>query len=543
VSKEQTIAEAEEVAGSDRVDATLRSVFGFAAFRPGQRETIDAVLGGHDCITVMPTGAGKSLTYQIPARLLPGTALVISPLISLMKDQVDAAIAFGFRATAINSTIDREERLRRLTALRAGEYELAYCAPEALEGRLREFLGGCPISLIVVDEAHCISQWGHDFRTSYRRLRGLKEELKGIPILALTATATRKVAGDVIRQLGMKKPKGFKGSFFRSNLRIYCAKKQGGGLSERIATFALARPGQSGIVYCLSRRTVEQTTAALCEAGVRALSYHAGLAAEERTRNQEAFANDDADVIVATIAFGMGIDKSNVRYVIHRDMPKDVESWYQEIGRAGRDGLASDCIAFFSWPDVLIHRKFLEAIEDEDLRNAKDRASRDLYGLLERGGCRHRAILAHFGEELSGCRESCDHCRGESAETLVPIIEGAPKRKKRKTRATKIAAEEPMADGTVLLASPSRKQTPPPIMDLDPATEEIFQRLRALRRRLAEAQKVPPYVIFHDSVLRLLAQIKPTTLDQMAELHGIGASKLDRYGQIFLEAIGSSLEE
>src|SRR5690349_6196551 len=285
----------------------LEAIFGYREFRPGQRRIIDAVLGGRDCIGVMPTGAGKSLTFQIPARLLPGAVLVISPLISLMKDQVDALVRLGFRAVTVNSTLDFEARRERLAAFRRGEIELLYLAPEALEGSLRTFIAGCPVSLVVVDEAHCISHWGHDFRPSYRRLAGLKGELGEIPVLALTATATRRVAGDIIRQLGMKKPDGFKGSFFRPNLRITAVKKGEGKLSDgrvrpsrnvRKDLLALlrARKGQSAIVYCMSRRSVESTAEYLVTHGVSAAPYHAGLSDDVRTRNQDAFARDDVDV-------------------------------------------------------------------------------------------------------------------------------------------------------------------------------------------------------------------------------------------------------
>jgi len=332
----------------------LRGVFGYEDFRPGQEKIITTVLGGRDCIGVMPTGAGKSLTFQVPARLLPGTVLVVSPLISLMKDQVDSLTRYGFRATVLNSSIDFETRRDRLKRMRAGEYELVYVAPEGLEGSLRTVLGDMRISLVVVDEAHCISEWGHDFRPAYRRLCGLKQELGGVPILALTATATRKVAGDIIRQLGMVKPDGFKGSFFRANLRLFAHKKgDGRGSRQDLLGYVRRRKGESGIVYALSRKNVDGLATYLAANGVRAVPYHAGLDEETRARHQDAFARDEIDVVVATIAFGMGIDKSNVRYVIHRDMPRSIESYYQEVGRAGRDGLPSDCVLFYSWADVL----------------------------------------------------------------------------------------------------------------------------------------------------------------------------------------------
>ena len=349
----------------------LTDVFGYGEFRPGQEKIISTVLAGRDCIGVMPTGAGKSLTFQIPARLLSGTVVVVSPLISLMKDQVDGLERYGFRATVLNSSLDAETRRARMRGLRSGEYELVYVAPEGLEGGLRSFLADVRVSLVVVDEAHCISEWGHDFRPSYRRLRGLKHELGGVPILALTATATRRVAGDIIRQLGMEKPDGYKGSFFRPNL-VLTAHRKGDGRGSRkdLLAYVRSRSGESGIIYSLTRRNVESLTEFLCGASVRAVPYHAGLDAALRTRHQEAFARDEADVVVATIAFGMGIDKSNVRYVIHREMPRSVESYYQEIGRAGRDGLASDCILLYSWADVMSHERLQESIVDADVRAA-----------------------------------------------------------------------------------------------------------------------------------------------------------------------------
>ena len=483
----------------------LHEVFGYSEFRPGQEKVIDAVLAGRDCIAVMPTGAGKSLTFMLPARLMEGTVLVISPLISLMKDQIDTLDSLGFRATAINSTLAFEDRRARLAALKRGEYELVYLAPEALDGSLRDFIRGCPVSLIVVDEAHCISQWGHDFRTSYRRLQGLKHELGAIPVLALTATATRRVARDIIRQLGMVQPAGYKGSFFRSNLHIYTRKKGTGDTRREILGLIRARAGQSGIVYCMSRKAVEQTTEFLCAKGIRARAYHAGLADKERESAQNEFARDDVDVIVATIAFGMGIDKSNVRFVIHRDMPKDVESWYQEIGRAGRDGLRSDCFVFYSWADVKLHERFLDNIDDPEQWHARRATIIRLFDLLESRRCRHQSILQYFDEEIAPCDTSCDHCTGESVEAMTV---SAPAVRERRTAIV------------------------PEGVDAD-----LLARLKALRKRLADRDGVPAYIVFNDRTLTEMAQIRPVTPAQLLGVSGVGASKLARYGEDFLQEL------
>jgi len=469
------------------------------------------VLGGRDCIGVMPTGAGKSLAYQIPARILPGTVLVVSPLISLMKDQVDALERTGFRATVINSSLDRDTRRDRLRRLHAGEYELAYVAPEGLESGLRPLLDDVHVSLVAVDEAHCISEWGHDFRPAYRRLAGLKRELGGVPILALTATATRRVVGDIIRQLGMVKPDGFKGSFFRPNL-VLTAHKKGDGRGSRKDLLAYVRrraaAGESGIVYTLSRRNVESLTEFLSRAGVRAVPYHAGLDDAARARHQDAFARDEVDVVVATIAFGMGIDKSNVRYVIHREMPRSIESYYQEIGRAGRDGLASDCILLYSWADVVSHERFQDQIADAQVRAGARARSVAMFELADAPGCRWQRVVSYFDERIAPCGSSCDACRGTRFTELVVPAKAPP--------------SAPTARGVIVATPPDG---------------ELFQRLRALRRTLADAERVPAYIVFSDAVLARMAEARPLDEAGLLGIPGIGPAKLARYGEAFLRVL------
>jgi len=503
--------------------AVLREVFGYDSFRPGQRHVIDAVLAGRDCIAVMPTGAGKSLTFQLPARILPGTVVVLSPLISLMKDQVDALRALGFRAAAINSSLAPEERRERLRGLRHGDYELVYLAPEALGRSMRARLRESPLSLLVVDEAHCISQWGHDFRPSYRRLRGLKEELGGVPVLALTATATRQVAVDILNQLGMVDPEGYKGSFFRPNLHVRCRKRGEGNTRREILSLVRRHEGESGIVYSLSRKSVERTAAFLVKNGVRAAPYHAGLSDAERASTQEAFARDEVDVVVATIAFGMGIDKSNVRFVIHKEMPADVESWYQEMGRAGRDGLPSECFLFYSWADVKVRERFLDEVEDPTLRRRKREACVELFRLADRGGCRHRAILAHFGEEIEPCGDACDACTGVTVTDLVEEV-----------RATRRAAGRASGSATSWAGGGTEELSK---ATADPEQAATFERLRDIRKRLADERGVPAYIVFSDKVLWGMIERSPSTPEEMLEVSGVGPTKLERYGQVFLEAL------
>jgi ATP-dependent DNA helicase RecQ len=411
----------------------LREVFGHPAFRPGQEEIVRAVLEGRDCIGVMPTGAGKSLTYQIPARALGGTTLVVSPLIALMKDQVDAMARVGLRATFLNSSLSPEERRARVDRLRRGEIEIVYAAPEGLEGSVGAALSGVNLSLIAVDEAHCISAWGHDFRPAYRNLSGLRARFRA-PVLALTATATREVVRDIAAQLGMRDPLLVRGSFFRRNLRLQAAKKGGGGgvpTRDALLRLVAGRRGESGIVYGLSRKSVEETAALLRSHRVRAAAYHAGLDPETRTRVQDGFQEGSVDVVVATVAFGMGIDKPGIRFVVHRDLPRSIEAYYQEVGRAGRDGAPADCVLLYSWVDVLAWDRILEEAEPE-MAAWQRRQVRAVYRLAEAEGCRHQRLVAHFGEAIAPCADACDRCLGtealaRSAAPRAPRRRGSPR--------------------------------------------------------------------------------------------------------------------
>ncbi len=503
----------------------LREVFGHSAFRPGQEEIVTAVLAGRDCIGVMPTGAGKSLTYQIPARILGGTTLVISPLVALMKDQVDAMGRLGLRAAFLNSTLSAEERRDRVRALRRGELELLYAAPEGLEASVGSALEGVRLALIAVDEAHCISHWGHDFRPAYRNLAGLKERF-GARVLALTATATPEVTHDIAAQLGMERPLLVRGSFLRRNLALHAVKK-GEGLRTRDALLRLvkARKGESGIIYALSRKSVEETAELLRDHGVRAEAYHAGLEPDVRARVQDAFKSGAIDVVTATVAFGMGIDKPDIRFVIHRDLPRSIESYYQEIGRAGRDGNPSTCVLFYSWADVMSWERLLGDVEPE-LAEAQRRAARAMYRLADGDGCRHERVVGHFGEVVAPCADACDRCTGEDVVESAPAV--------RVSRASSRGGRGQRGRGQVGRRAEREGRDAALDAELD---LELFEALRAWRGEMARARSVPAYVVFADATLAELALRRPVTKDELLEVKGIGPRKLEEYGESLVKLL------
>ncbi|MCZ7533917.1 MAG: ATP-dependent DNA helicase [Acidimicrobiia bacterium] len=492
-------------------DATLlrelKDTFGYDEFRAGQRDVIEAALASKDCLAVMPTGSGKSLTYQLASRLIGGTTLVVSPLIALMKDQVDAAHEVGIAATFLNSSIDLDVRSDRIERLKRGEYQLVYAAPEGLVASLGPVLDQTDLRLVAVDEAHCISQWGHDFRPAYRQFADIKTRWR-TPVLALTATATERVQRDIVEQLHLEDPRMVNTSFFRPNLRIHVFKKGGDGaerikVKDSIGKICLDRKGESGIIYTLSRKSADSTAAYLRSLGIKAGSYHAGMESDDRTRIQDEFIRDDIDVVCATIAFGMGIDKSNVRFVIHRDMPKSIEGYYQEIGRAGRDGLDADCYLFYSWADVIQLERMVSGSDD---KRSQQQHVRLMYRFAEGHRCRHMGLAWYFGERMDECESSCDNCTDFGIDLRS-------------------------------VTAPSARRTVAPTVDLDPAAVDLFEELRGLRKRIADAKNAPAYQVFNDATLREMAETRPTSASEFLAISGVGAVKLATYGEVFLNAI------
>jgi ATP-dependent DNA helicase RecQ len=592
--------------------AALKQYFGFESFRPLQEEIVRDALAGKDVFAVLPTGGGKSLCFQVPALVRPGLTVVVSPLISLMKDQVDAMQASGVAATFLNSTLAASEARERLRGLHTRRFRLLYVAPERL--MLSGFLGDLKkwnVNLIAVDEAHCISEWGHDFRPEYRQLAELREKFPKVPIMALTATATERVRGDIIDRLKLREPSCYIASFNRPNLTYRVVPKA--RPYDQVLEFVRTRPNESGIVYCQSRKSSESVATRLSEDGVRARPYHAGLTNAERTTNQELFLRDEVRVICATIAFGMGINKPNVRYVIHYDLPKNIEGYYQETGRAGRDGLPSDCVLLFSAGDVIKQTQFIDEKPSAQEQKVARAQLQQMVHYAESSECRRVVLLRYFGEiwpdqNCGGCdnclapRETFDGTLaaqkflscvyrvrekngfGFGLNHIVEVLTGGDTENVRKWRHHEIStygvgkemkrAEwqaigrelirlgylrqgserftvlELTAEGRAALAQRKNITLTKPAIVPDkvkhrmgeiPCDEALFERLRTLRRTLADARDVPAYIIFSDVTLREMANKYPATEAEFGGIPGIGKQKLREFAPVFLAEIADHL--
>ena len=584
----------------------LRTVFGFESFRPNQETVVRNILNKKDVFAVMPTGGGKSLCYQLPGLLLDGTAVVISPLISLMKDQVDAAKANGIAAAFMNSSLDQREIADVYRRLAGGEVKLLYIAPERFAlPQFIETLKTVPLSLFAVDEAHCVSEWGHDFRPDYLALSAIPALFPKVPIAAFTATATKKVQQDIIRKIGLRSPHSVRASFNRPNLFYQVLPKS--NIDEQLREFLNDHEGESGIIYRTTRDAVTATAASLASRGFKALPYHAGLSAEEREKNQEAFNRDEVSVIVATIAFGMGIDKSNVRFVVHADLPKHIEAYYQETGRAGRDGAPAHCLLYFSRGDIPKIRYFIDKLEDEAERAIAMEKLNQTVRFASHNVCRRKQLLSFFGEAYpeENCK-ACDICTGSVQEInistdarivmsavartserfgivhIIDIVIGADTK-----RVRELGHHELKTFGAgrnkdknhwrfivnELLAQELIRQDGDryPVLKLTPRgaavltgkdevfglkreevkarerrrkagetgryDETLFGRLRAVRKRIAEENHVPPYIIFSDKTLHEMCRHFPKTASELRLIPGVGDVKLERYGREFLEEI------
>ncbi len=590
----------------------LRSVFGYDRFRSPQEEVIETVVGGGDCLLVMPTGGGKSLCFQIPALVRDGCGVVVSPLIALMHDQVTALSLLGVRAAYLNSTLNPGERRQVEERLLSGDLDLLYVAPERLlmEGTLA-LLGRVKLALFAIDEAHCVSQWGHDFRPEYLKLAQLGERFPEVPRIALTATADGEMREEIVRRLNLTNARSFVSGFDRPNICYRVAAKRDG--RAQLRRFLDDHRGEAGIVYCLSRKRVDETAAWLRDQGWDALPYHAGLETEVRQANQGRFLTDDGVVIVATIAFGMGIDKPDVRFVAHLDMPRSIEAYYQETGRAGRDGLPADAWMVYGLGDVITLRKMVASSEaDETHKRREGQRLEAMLGFCEATTCRRALLLGHFGDAQPGPCGRCDNCleppatwdATEAARQalsccyrtgqrfgvghLVDVLTGKETERAlqlghhrlstfgigtdRSATAWRALFRQLIAGGFLAVdgdgygtlsltdrcrpllhgeaqltvreearapAKPRRERPkggrPAPLpSDADPA---LWEALRTTRKGLADAQGVPPYVIFHDATLLEMAVRRPASHAQLLEVNGVGETKLERYGDAFLAVL------
>jgi ATP-dependent DNA helicase RecQ len=591
---------------------TLKKHFGYDQFRPLQREIISDALARRDAFVLMPTGGGKSLCFQLPALIRDGLTIVVSPLISLMKDQVDALQASGIPATYLNSTLDRKDAVARWRGLHRGDYRMLYVAPERL--MLDTFLERAVtwnIAQFAIDEAHCISEWGHDFRPEYRELKKLRTHFPDVPMMALTATATERVRIDIVKQLKLRDPRSYVASFNRPNLTYQVVAKS--APYEQLLAFVRSRPNESGIVYCASRKSTESVARNLIEDGVIAKPYHAGLTAAERTKHQEAFLRDDVRVITATIAFGMGINKPNVRFVVHYDLPKNLESYYQETGRAGRDGLPSECVLLFSASDVAKQLHFIDEKSESEARIARAQLQQTVH-YAETRECRRVTLLRYFGEEYTkpSC-EGCDNCLtpretfdgtipaqkflscvhrihaktgfGFGLNHMVDVLRGADTEAIRQRSHNELStygigrelkrdawqaigrellrlgliecAPGKFATLSLTLAGRDalRHRTPITLtkqievvardqkarVGAIECDEVLFDRLRGLRRKLADERNVPAYVIFSDVSLREMARSYPTSATEFRRIPGVGEQKLNDFAEVFLSEIKNYL--
>lgn len=582
--------------------STLQTVWGYDEFRPLQEDIVRTILDGRDAFVLLPTGGGKSLCYQLPALLLDGLTIVISPLIALMKDQVDALTELNVPATYINSSLTSTEIRDRLRQITAGEVKLLYVAPERFSTPgFTQRLQQRGVSLVAIDEAHCVSEWGHDFRPEYRDLLRLRDAFPEAVFAAFTATATRQVQDDIRQQLGLARAEQFQGSFNRPNLYYEVRPKR--KTYEQILAYIRNKPDASGIIYCLSRAGVESTAERLQRDGISAAAYHGGMDAEQRRTAQEAFVRDDVQVVVATIAFGMGIDKPDVRFVIHQDLPRNLESYYQESGRAGRDGEPSDCILFYSYGDVTRQMVFVDEKPTPRLREIALSQLKQMSGWAESASCRRAALLEYFEESFDGQDPPCCDICGDPPEVedmtipaqmlmscvkrtgerfglayVIDVLRGSRDQRilrsgherlstwgigKDRSKSdwqflgralirdgylyqdagnynivsiTPRGAEVLFRGERVSYAMPPKAQSA--VADVvDVAYPQLFERLRRLRKQIADERGVPPYVVFPDSTLRHMASRLPTTPDALLRIVGVGERKARAYGPAFLGAI------
>ena len=502
------------------INQTLKQYFGYDSLRTGQEELINGILAGHDVLGIMPTGAGKSLCYQLPALMLKGITLVISPLISLMSDQVKALNQAGVHAAYINSSLTENQIRMALSYASQGRYKIIYVAPERLNTpRFLDFVCNADISMLTVDEAHCISQWGQDFRPSYLEIAGFLTRLPRRPIVsAFTATATERVKNDIVASLGLNNPVTMVTGFDRPNLFFRVVTRKGGSQKDNsIINYVKKHEDESGIIYCATKKNVDKLYTLLNEQGISAGRYHAGLSNDERKQNQEDFTYDRIRVMVATNAFGMGIDKSNVRYVLHYNMPQSLEYYYQEAGRAGRDGEEAECVLFFSKQDIMINKFLLQNkasagdVASDMQKTANDqRKLQQMINYCETDKCLREFILSYFGDTTPCICNKCSNCVVVEDEEEETYVETGKKRKK--------AAQ---------------------LAGLNELGAALFEKLRSVRTELAAEKSVPPYIICSDKTLKDICAKLPRDKEQLADVYGMGEQKIQNYGEAFVTAVNS----